>query len=65
VHLYLNLASFGTQKELALVFGFDAISTNARLLIFSAAGQLGDETLAIGDNQFLMEIESVDTSLNL
>ena len=58
MQLYFNLTSFGTQKELALVFGFDA-DTESRLLIFSDAEQLGDETLAVGDNQFLLEIESL------
>ena len=64
-HALLNfdLGSFGAQKELALVFGFDALS-ESRLLIFSDAEQLADETLEVGDNQFLMEIESL-AGLNL
>ena len=64
VRLHFNLTSFGTQKELALVFGFDPIN-ESRLMIFSDAGQLSDETLLVGDNQFLMEIESLETGLNL
>lgn len=64
VHLFFDLRSFGINKELALVFGFDAIS-ESRLLIFSDAGQLSDETLAVGDDQFLIEIESLETNLSL
>jgi len=64
VELRFNLSAFGTQKELALVFGFDAL-TESRVLIYSNAEQLGDETLAVGDNQFLMEVESLDTQLSL
>lgn len=64
VMLFINLTSFGAQKELALVFGFDATS-GSRLLIYSDAGQLSDETLAVGDNQFLLEIESLETYLSL
>lgn len=64
VRLYFNLASFGTHKELALIFGFDALS-ESRLLIFSDAEQLGDEVLNVGDNQFLIVSEGLETSLNL
>jgi hypothetical protein len=64
VELEYNLSSFGAQKELALVLGF-SVSRMARLLIFSNAAQLGDVTLAPGDNQFLMEIGSLATSLTL
>lgn len=64
VRFYCNLASFGTHKELALIFGFDAIS-ESRLLIFSDAEQLGDEVLNVGDNQFLIVSEGLDTTLNL
>lgn len=64
LRLYFNLASFGTHKELALIFGFDAV-TESRLLIFSDAEQLGDEVLNVGDNQFLIVSEGVETYLNL
>ena len=64
VRLYCNLASFGTHKELALIFGFDAV-TESRLLIFSDAEQLGDEVLNVGDNQFLIVSEGLETPLNL
>ena len=49
----------GEQKELALVFKFEAIS-ESRILIFTQAGLLGDVTLIPDDNQFLMEVESLD-----
>ena len=64
VHLFCTLASFGTHKELALIFGFDAIS-ESRLLIFSYAEQLGDEVLNVGDNQFLIVSESLESDLDL
>jgi hypothetical protein len=60
LQLQYNLSSFGANKELALVFGFDAIS-ESRLLIHTSAGLLEDVTLVPGDNQFLMEVESLDT----
>jgi len=63
VQLFYNLSSLGANKELALIFGFDAVS-ESRLLIFSNAGLLDDEILNTGDNQFLIEIESLN-SLNL
>jgi hypothetical protein len=59
IDLYYNLTALGEKKELALVFGFQADS-EARLLIYSDAGLLGEEQLFPGDNQFLMEIETLD-----
>ena len=64
LRLDFNLASFGTDQELALIFGFDAVS-ESRLLIFSDAEQLGDEVLKIDDNQFLIVIDGLETSLTL
>jgi len=63
VQLTYDLSSLGANKELALVFGFDALS-DSRLRIFSNAGLLDDETLTAGDNRFLVEIESL-SSLSL
>ncbi len=57
--LYYNLSTFGNYKEMALVFGFDATS-QSRILVYSNSEQLADILLEPGDNQFLMEIESVD-----
>jgi hypothetical protein len=39
VELFFDLTSFGTQKELALVVGFDVV-TESRLLVFSDASVL-------------------------
>ncbi len=64
IELSLDLRAFGPQKELALVFGFDATS-DSRLLIYTDAGLLADETLETGDDQFLMEVESLDDPLTL
>jgi hypothetical protein len=47
-----------------VIFGFDVLF-NGRLLVYSYAGLLQDQTLVYGDNQFLLEIESLDLSLNL
>jgi hypothetical protein len=38
---------------------------NARVLVYSNAGLLQDQTLVYGDNQFLLEIESLDQPLFL
>jgi hypothetical protein len=66
-HVYLsyNLSAFGAEKELAVVFGVKIVSRPARLLIYSNDAQLDDVTLALGDNQFLIEIESLHTSFSL
>ena len=63
----INLASYvGRQKQLALIFGFDAtISNQGHVLVYSDAGLLKDETLMFGDNQFLLEIESLDSPFSL
>jgi hypothetical protein len=55
------------QKELALIFGFDVpySGPGGRVLIYSDAGLLHDQTLVYGDSQFLLEIESADQPLNL
>jgi hypothetical protein len=58
--LYYNLSTFGDNKELALVFGFHAVN-QSRILVYSNAEQLDDILLEPGDNQFLMEVESVDS----
>ena len=66
--VYINLQSYaGTKKELALIFGFDVLwSANpGRVLVYSNAGLLQDQQLVYGDNQFLLEIESLDLPLYL
>jgi hypothetical protein len=64
---YIDLRDYGAQKQLALVFGFDVLysSVDARVLVYSDAGLLQDQKLVYGDNQFLLEIESVDQPLDL
>jgi hypothetical protein len=68
---YINLAGYAGpgQKQLALIFGFDLWSPmpafQGRVLVYSDAGLLRDQTLVYPDNQFLLEIESVDLPLNL
>ena len=54
---------------LALIFGFDVLYNTlpGHVLVYSDAGLLsgGDQTLVYGDNQFLLEIESLDLPFNL
>jgi hypothetical protein len=38
---------------------------NARLLIYSDSGLLYDQTLVRGDNQFLLQIDSLTPPINL
>jgi hypothetical protein len=60
---YIKLGGYaGTQKQLALIFGFDVFFSNApgRVLVYSDAALLKDQQLVYGDNQFLLEIESLD-----
>ena len=59
IDLSYRLTALGERKELALVFGFQAYS-EARLLIYSDAGLLGEERLFPGDNQCLIEVETLD-----
>ena len=55
------------HKQLALIFGFDVwlSSEPGRVLVYTDAGLLKDQTLVYGDNQFLLEIESLDQGFNL
>ena len=66
--VYINLQSYaGTKKELALIFGFDVLwSANpGRVLVYSNAGLLQDQQLVYGDNQFLLEFDSLDSTVYL
>jgi hypothetical protein len=56
------------QKQLALIFGFDASVSDAmtgRVLIYTDAGLIRDQMLDPADNQFLIEIESIAQTFNL
>jgi len=55
------------NKQLALIFGFDVQHTSGpgRVLVYSYAGLLQDQQLVYGDNQFLLEIESLDSWVSL
>jgi hypothetical protein len=50
------------HKQLALIFGFDVDFSfvGGRVLVYTDAGLLKDQQLVYGDNQFLLEIESLD-----
>ena len=65
---YISLRGYAAaQKQLALIFGFDVWlpGFEGRVLVYSDAGLLQDQKLFYGDNQFLLEIESLDLPLNL
>ena len=62
----ISLQSYGHNKQLALIFGFDVLSSSSgRVLVYSDAGLIKDQQLVYGDNQFLLEIESLDLPFNL
>jgi len=63
VSMYYDLSVFEPHKEVALTFGFDAVS-ESRILIYTDAGLLDEEILHVGDNQLLIEVEST-SFLNL
>ena len=67
LQLYLDLGDYGAQKQLALIFGFDVTysTVDGRVLVYSDGGLLHDQKLVYGDNQFLLELESVDHPLIL
>lgn len=53
-------AGGSANRQLVLIFGFDVYSNSpGRLLIYSDAGRLKDQQLVPGDNQFVLEIESL------
>jgi hypothetical protein len=66
---YIDLGDYGAaHKQLALIFGFDVMfsgGAGGRVLVYSDAGLLQNQTLVYGDNQFLLEIESLDLPLYL
>jgi len=64
IQLTFDVKAAGRNKELALLFGFEALSTS-RILVFSHADKLGDVTLEVGDTQFLIEVESIDHLVHL
>ena len=64
----IDLGDYGAaHKQLALIFGFYVLDSSAdgRVLVYSDAGLLQDQKLVYGDNQFLLEIESLDLPLAL
>jgi hypothetical protein len=63
---WIDLGEYtAANKQLALIFGFDVFYTSnpgGRVLVYSDAGLLKDQQLVYGDNQFLIEVESVENS---
>jgi hypothetical protein len=68
---YVDLTTYaGSPKQLAVVFGFDVpyspvVGSAARVLVYSYAGLLSDQTLEYGDSQLLLEIESLIQPVHL
>jgi hypothetical protein len=61
----INLTGYaGANKQLVLIFGFDVLSSalNGRVLVYTDAGPLpqNPHQLVYGDNQFVLEIDSLD-----
>jgi hypothetical protein len=68
LYCYINLQGYAkANKQLALIFGFDVMSSglDGRVLVYSDASFLQDQTLVYGDNQVLLEMESLDLPLYL
>jgi hypothetical protein len=66
LELSCGLQDYGAQKQLALVFGFRVLySTTGHVLVYSDAGLIHDRVLVTGDNQFLLEIDSLTLPFNL
>jgi len=68
LQLYIYLPSYAAaHKQLALIFGFDVMSTwlPGRVLVYTNAGLLQDQQLLYGDNQLLLEVESLDSPFSL
>ena len=57
--LVYDLSVFEPHKEVALTFGFDA-ELESRILVYTDNGLLDEEILHVGDNQFLIEVESTN-----
>ena len=66
---WIDLGNYAAaNKQLALIFGFDVFYTSnpgGRVLVYSDAGLLQDQFLFSHDNQFLLEIDSLDLPLYL
>ena len=65
---FIDLPAYAAaQKQLALIFGFDVLYSflPGNVLVYSNAGLLRNQQLVYGDNQFLLEIESLDLPLYL
>jgi hypothetical protein len=65
---FINLSGYAAaHKQVVLIFGFDVLheGINGRVLIYTNAGLLKDQELAYGDNQFLLEIESLDAGFHI
>ena len=65
-HLELISTMTAYKKELALIFGFDTTMViGGRVLVYDDAGLISDQTLELGDNQFLIHVESLATQIHL
>jgi hypothetical protein len=68
LNTFIDLRDYAaSQKQLALIFAFDVRYSgfDGRVQVYSDAGLIKDQTLPYGDNQFMLEIESLDQALYL
>jgi hypothetical protein len=68
LQVYIDLSDYAAaNKQLALIFGFDVLyqAYPGRVLVYTDARLLKDQQLVYGDNQFLLEIESLNQPFNL
>ena len=60
----IQITPTGARQQLILIFGFDTC-WGGRVQVYTDAGLLSDQILAGGDNQFAIEIDSLDQAINL
>jgi hypothetical protein len=65
LEVYIDLTGLGTSKSLALVFGFEPGWFAGRVIVWNDAVPIADRVLAPGDNQLLIELESLDSVARL
>jgi len=64
LQLSFDLTTFGAARQLALIFQFSA-PTGGRVQIYNDAVLLHDQTLASGDSQLLLEIDTLTSPVYL
>jgi len=66
VELNLTAVPDAANRQLVLICAANApLGGDAEVLIYSDAGLIKQQTIAVGDNQFVLEIESLAQPINL